>query len=578
MIKEIWNTLTPSGKRSLSLSVTGFTLYALSGIAMMYIVLKALEAVISGSGNLLWYWVALVACLLIKGGSNILADVRKHYAGFDIVYQVRKNIIYRLKEFSLGFYTNERLGEISTIIHKDVDKMEMVVGHVWTRMLADFIVSAILLTALVVYDPKMALLMISALPVAVLFLTLGLKRGERLEEKAGNDLADMVSVFVEYVKGIPLLKAFSESRRFEKKVEQTARDFGQSSKAVSRNRAAVLAVYGLIIDVSFWIMLTAGLLLLLMGKLPVYGFLLFAIISREFYKPFLALESHWVNYLTVTDSYRRIKKITEAETVPEPERPIHPTEYAISFEDVSFSYEEGGFTMQNISFHTPAQTLTALVGGSGSGKTTITNLLLRFWDVTDGAIRIGGVDVRDMSYDELLGSVSIVMQNVQLFADTIEGNIRLGKAAATQEEIITAAKKARIHDFIMSLPDGYQTMIGENGVGLSGGQKQRLSIARAFLKDAPILLLDEITSNVDPVNEALIQEAISELAKDRTVLVIAHHLSTIRSADQILVFQDGRIVQSGQHETLLSDSDGYYHKLWNARGSKEVNANEGLCG
>lgn len=578
MIKEIWNTLTPSGKRSLSLSVTGFTLYALSGIAMMYIVLKSLEVVMSGSSVLLWYWIALAACLLIKGGSNILADVKKHHAGFDIVFQIRKNIIYRLKAFSLGFYTNERLGEISTIIHKDVDKMEMVVGHVWTRMLADFIVSAILLTALVVYDPKMALLMISALPVAVLFLTLGLKRGERLEEKAGNDLADMVSVFVEYVKGIPLLKAFSESRRFEEKVEQTARDFGQSSKAVSRNRAAVLAVYGLIIDVSFWIMLTAGLLLLLTGKLPVYGFLLFAIISREFYKPFLALESHWVNYLTVTDSYRRIKKITEAETVPEPERPIHPTEYAISFEDVSFSYEEGGFTMQNISFHTPAQTLTALVGGSGSGKTTITNLLLRFWDVTDGAIRIGGVDVQDMSYDELLGSVSIVMQNVQLFADTIEGNIRLGKAAATQEEIITAAKKARIHDFIMSLPDGYQTMIGENGVGLSGGQKQRLSIARAFLKDAPILLLDEITSNVDPVNEALIQEAISELAKDRTVLVIAHHLSTIRSADQILVFQGGRIVQSGQHETLLSDSDGYYHKLWNARGSKEVNANEGLCG
>lgn len=578
MIKEIWNTLTLGGKRALSLSVTGFTLYALSGIAMMYIVLKSLEAVMSGSSVLLWYWIALAACLLIKGGSNILADVKKHHAGFDIVFQIRKNIIYRLKAFSLGFYTNERLGEISTIIHKDVDKMEMVVGHVWTRMLADFIVSAILLTALVVYDPKMALLMISALPVAVLFLTLGLKHGERLEEKAGNDLADMVSVFVEYVKGIPLLKAFSESRRFEEKVEQTARDFGQSSKAVSRNRAAVLAVYGLIIDVSFWIMLTAGLLLLLTGKLPVYGFLLFAIISREFYKPFLALESHWVNYLTVTDSYRRIKKITEAETVPEPERPIHPTEYTISFEDVSFSYEEGGFTMQNISFHTPAQTLTALVGGSGSGKTTITNLLLRFWDVTDGAIRIGGVDVRDMSYDELLGSVSIVMQNVQLFADTIEGNIRLGKAAATQEEIITAAKKARIHDFIMSLPDGYQTMIGENGVGLSGGQKQRLSIARAFLKDAPILLLDEITSNVDPVNEALIQEAISELAKDRTVLVIAHHLSTIRSADQILVFQDGRIVQSGQHETLLSDSDGYYHKLWNARGSKEVNANEGLCG
>ena len=569
MIKEIWNTLTPSGKRSFSLSVMGFTLYALSGTAMMYIVLKALKAIISGGGNLLWYWACLAACLLIKGSSNILADVRKHYAGFDIVYQVRKNIIYRLKEFSLGFYTNERLGEISTIIHKDVDKMEMVVGHVWTRMLADFIVSVVSLTALAVYSPKMALLMVSALPVAILFLVLGLKRAKRLEKEAGNDLADMVSVFVEYVKGIPLLKAFSESRRFEKKVEQTARDFGQSSKAVSGNRAAVLSVYGFIIDVSFWIMLTAGLLLLLTGKLPVYGFLLFAIISREFYKPFLALESHWVDYLMVTDSYRRIKKISEAETVSEPEKPIHPTEYSISFEDVSFSYEEGGFTMQDISFRTPARTLTALVGGSGSGKTTITNLLLRFWDVTDGAIRIGDVDVRDISYDELLGSVSIVMQDVRLFADTIEGNIRLGKAAASREEIVTAAKKARIHDSIMSLPDGYQTMIGENGVGLSGGQKQRLSIARAFLKDAPILLLDEITSNVDPVNEALIQEAISELAKDRTVLVIAHHLSTIRSADQILVFQDGRIVQSGQHEALLSDTKGYYYKLWNCTNKRD---------
>lgn len=577
MIKEIWNMLTAGGKRSLALSVTGFTLYALSGIAMMYIVLKSLEAVISGEPVLVWYWVALAACLLIKGSSNILADVRKHYAGFDIVYQIRKNIIYRLKEFSLGFYTNERLGEISTIIHKDVDSMEMVVGHVWTRMLADFIVSASLLIALLIYSPQMALLMVSALPVALLFLVLGLKRANRLEEKAGNELADMVSVFVEYVKGIPLLKAFSESRRFEEKVEQSARSYGQSSKATSRNRAFVLAIYGFIIDVSFWIMLTAGFFLLLTGKVDAFGFLLFAIISKEFYKPFLAMESHWVNYLKVTDSFRRIRKVTEAETVSEPENPKSPAEYSISFEDVAFSYEEGGFAMKDISFTTPAHTLTALVGSSGSGKTTVTNLLLRFWDVTDGAIRIGSVDVRDMRYDELLGSVSIVMQNVQLFADTIEGNIRLGKAAATQEEIIEAAKKARIHDFILSLPDGYQTKIGENGVGLSGGQKQRLSIARAFLKDAPILLLDEITSNVDPVNEALIQEAISELAKDRTVLVIAHHLSTIRSADQILVFQDGQIVQSGQHEALLSDEGGYYHKLWNAR-DKEVRADEQLCG
>ena len=192
----------------------------------------------------------------------------------------------------------------------------------------------------------------------------------------------------------------------------------------------------------------------------------------------------------------------------------------------------------------------------------MTNLLLRFWDVRQGAVRIGDVDVRDMAYDELLGSVSIVMQDVKLFADTIGENIRLGKAGAADDEVIRAAKRARIHDFIVSLPDGYRTIVGENGTGLSGGQKQRISIARAFLKDAPILLLDEITSSVDPVNEALLQEAISELAKDRTVLVVAHHLNTIRSADQILVFENGAIVQAGTHEALLSETDGVYCRLW----------------
>ncbi|MCR5061722.1 MAG: ABC transporter ATP-binding protein/permease, partial [Treponema sp.] len=403
------------------------------------------------------------------------------------------------------------------------------------------------------------------------------KRAEKLEKANGDRLADMVSLFVEYVKGIPLLKAFSESRQFEQKVMKSADLFGQSSKKLSKNRAAVLTLYDFIIDVSFCIMLCGGFILLLQGKVAVYDFLFFAIISREFYKPFFALESHWVNYLSVTDSYKRIKKITEAPVVKEPALPVYPMNYSISFENVSFSYEEGGFKMNNVSFETPSNTLTALVGASGSGKTTVTNLLLRFWDVEKGAIKIGGIDVRDMSYDELLASVSIVMQNVQLFSDTIEGNIRLGKACATRDEIIDAAKKARIHDFIMSLPQGYDTVLGENGAGLSGGQKQRLSIARAFLKDAPVLLLDEITSNVDPVNEALIQQAISELAKNRTVLVIAHHLSTIKNADQILVFKDGNIVQRGKHSALVKDKDDYYPRLWNAGNTKKQVENASYC-
>ncbi|QNK39815.1 ABC transporter ATP-binding protein [Caproicibacter fermentans] len=320
-----------------------------------------------------------------------------------------------------------------------------------------------------------------------------------------------------------------------------------------------------------------GVIFVLNGSLNLMNYLIYIMISKEFYKPFTAMESHWMNYLKVTDSYRRIRKVLDAQIVEEPKQPLQPKGSDIEFRNVNFFYEEDEFEMKNISFKISANTLTALVGESGSGKTTVTNLLLRFWDVQDGSIQIGGVDVRNMSYDDLLGSISIVMQNVQLFADTIEGNIRIGKARATNKEIIEAAKKARIHDFIMSLPQGYKTVIGENGATLSGGQKQRISIARAFLKDASIVVLDEVTSNVDPVNEALIQEAISELTKNRTVLVIAHHLSTIRSADQILVFRKGEIVERGSHEELLNEG-GYYNKLFDAQSFKEktIDTEKGL--
>ena len=220
--------------------------------------------------------------------------------------------------------------------------------------------------------------------------------------------------------------------------------------------------------------------------------------------------------------------------------------------------------MNGVNFSVPEKTMTALVGESGSGKTTVTNLLLRFYDVQGGSITLGGIDIRDIPYDELLDRISIVMQNVQLFDNTIEENIRVGKKEATKEEIIEAAKKAKIHDFIMGLPKGYETDIGENGGLLSGGQRQRISIARAFLKDAPILILDEMTSNVDPVNESLIQDAITELAKNRTVIVIAHHLKTIQKADQILVFQKGCLIEKGKHDELL-EKDAYYARLWKAQ-------------
>ena len=567
MVREILGRMTSAGRRMMSISIAAFSIYALSSVAMAFVVLAAIHSVLAGPADLVPCWVALICLLLVKGASGIVADKQKHCAGFDLVLEIRIAVVRRLKSLSLGFYTGERLGEIGDIVHKDIDNMEMVVGHLWTRMAADFIVAAILLAAAILVDWRMALLMVSTLPAALALLAAGLKKAQALEGRCGDDAADMTSLFVEYVKGVPLLKAFAESEALNRRLEATVASFGESSKAASRNRALVLSAYGLVADLAFVVMAAVGALLVQNGSLPLFVYIGFIVASVEFYKPFFAMESHWMNYLKVRDSFRRIEKIVRASVVPEPDEPRVPSAHSIGFDRVRFSYGRDSFELSEATFTVPEHTMTALVGESGSGKSTLTNLLLRFWDVDAGSVSIGGVDVRDIPYDDLLASISVVMQDVRLFADTIEGNIRIGKAGATHEEVVEAAKKARIHEFVMSLPQGYETPIGENGVGLSGGQKQRLSVARAFLKDAPILVLDEMTSSVDPVNEVLMQKAVSALAQNRTVLVVAHHLSTIRSADQIIVMRQGEIVQRGTHEQLLEESAGYYRTLWE-RGAK----------
>ena len=567
MVREILGRMTSAGRRMMSISIAAFSIYALSSVAMAFVVLAAIHSVLAGPADLVPCWVALICLLLVKGASGIVADKQKHCAGFDLILEIRIAVVRRLKSLSLGFYTGERLGEIGDIVHKDIDNMEMVVGHLWTRMAADFIVAAILLAAAILVDWRMALLMVSTLPAALALLAAGLKKAQALEGRCGDDAADMTSLFVEYVKGVPLLKAFAESEALDRRLEATVASFGESSKAASRNRALVLSAYGLVADLAFVVMAAGGALLVQNGSLPLFVYIGFIVASVEFYKPFFAMESHWMNYLKVRDSFRRIEKIVRASVVPEPEEPRVPSAHSIGFDRVRFSYGRDSFELSEATFTVPEHTMTALVGESGSGKSTLTNLLLRFWDVDAGSVSVGGVDVRDIPYDDLLASISVVMQDVRLFADTIEGNIRIGKAGATHEEVVEAAKKACIHEFVMSLPQGYETPIGENGVGLSGGQKQRLSVARAFLKDAPILVLDEMTSSVDPVNEVLMQKAVSALAQNRTVLVVAHHLSTIRSADQIIVMRQGEIVQRGTHEQLLEESAGYYRTLWE-RGAK----------
>ena len=566
MFREMLKLLTKTGKRDLIISSVFFALYGLSSIAMIVIVFSILFQIFEGTSlDMLYkYFIAIGLLVVFKGICNMVADMKKHSAGFDIVQQIRERMIIKLKKFSLGFYTNERLGEINTILHKDVDNMSLVVGHMWSRMFGDFLIGAVVFVGLANIDIKLALIMAVSVPIALAFLYMTIKQSEKIENQNNSALLDMVSLFVEYVRGIPVLKSFWENKSLDNELMNKTKKFGETSKAASRFKAKQLSIFGFLLDIGYLILLIAGTILVVKGNLDVLNFIIFAVISKEFYKPFASMEQHYMYYVSAVDSYERLSRILYADIIPDKADGIIPKQNNIAFENIKFSYEEDEFKMENLSFDIAEKRVTALVGESGSGKTTITNLLLRFYDVHKGKITLGGTDIRDIPYDELLDRISIVMQNVQLFDNTIEENIKVGKKGATKEEIIEAAKKARIHDFIMSLPKGYETDIGENGGILSGGQRQRISIARAFLKDAPILILDEMTSNVDPVNESLIQDAITELAKNRTVLVVAHHLKTIQKADQILVFQKGNLLEKGKHGELL-EKDGYYTKLWKAQ-------------
>ncbi|HGI4011557.1 TPA: ABC transporter ATP-binding protein [Streptococcus agalactiae] len=566
MFREMLKLLTKTGKRDLIISSVFFALYGLSSIAMIVIVFSILFQIFDGTSlaSLYKYFIAIGLLVVFKGICNMVADMKKHSAGFDIVQQIRERMIIKLKKFSLGFYTNERLGEINTILHKDVDNMSLVVGHMWSRMFGDFLIGAVVFVGLASIDLKLAILMAVSVPIALIFLYLTIKQSEKIENQNNSALLDMVSLFVEYVRGIPVLKSFSNNKSLDNELMNKTKKFGETSKSASRFKAKQLSIFGFLLDIGYLVLLIAGTIFVVKGNLDVLNFIIFAVISKEFYKPFASMEQHYMYYVSAVDSYERLSRILYADVIPDKVNGIVPMDNDIAFENIDFSYEKDEFKMEKLSFSIAEKTMTALVGESGSGKTTITNLLLRFYDMHKGKITLGGTDIRDIPYDELLDRISIVMQNVQLFDNTIEENIKVGKKGATKEEIIEAAKKARIHDFIMSLPKGYETDIGENGGILSGGQRQRISIARAFLKDAPILILDEMTSNVDPVNESLIQDAITELAKNRTVLVVAHHLKTIQKADQILVFQKGNLLEKGKHGELL-EKDGYYTKLWKAQ-------------
>lgn len=503
--------------------------------------------------------VGIVLGVIIRMVLRYLVDINQSGVGYEIFARERMSFGDRIKRFPMGFFSEGNIGNVTSVITNDISFVEEhgmdTLGKITSSLLGILISCCFLLYL----NWQTALAMIAAVGLFAISFSVMQKVAAAESKNQQEAQNQLVGTVIEYIKGMPVVKAFNLAGDSHK---STARDFKRLSEAQVRfeKRFAVpmiftqcFTVFGIaaMICVCGIVGLNGGI------ELPyVIGISVFAF---ELVAPMFVLAG--ISAFRVADaSLDRYENVRRTEVIDDSGADIKLNNFDVEFENVTFGYEEQD-VLKNISFRVPQHSMTALVGKSGCGKSTIVNLAARFWDADSGAVKIGGINVKDMTTESLLKNISVVFQNVYLFNDTVFNNVAFGKKGATREEVIEACKKARCHEFISELENGYDTVIGEGGSTLSGGEKQRISIARAILKDAPIVLLDEATASVDPDNEAYIQQAISEMIKGKTLIVIAHKLPSIMNANQILMIEDGRIIERGTHTELLS-SNGAYSELW----------------
>lgn len=508
----------------------------------------------------------LILCLILLAQAIAYFFVRKKtYMDICVGFakstkKARITMGEHLRKLSMGFYSKRDAGDLSTVLLRDYFEVENLAAGLIPQVsviLVRLILSIILLS---IFDWRMMLALMLVIPIALPFAFLSYKSMGKVSTKLLEIQQEAASRTLEYVGGIQTLKAFNLAGEHFTALKDTFKNQRKNSIKMESAAAPIGMVGRFILNCGIGVVMLCGALFLTKGELTPFFYLVFLLIALNIYQPIMIIFSFISDYARTNRSAERIDELNNEKSLTEPQKELIPTNTDIEFKNVSFSYSNKE-VLHNISLKLKAKSLTALVGPSGSGKSTVTRLIARFWDVNKGEITLGGVPITKITSDTLLSKISMVFQDVYLFHDTIEENIRMGKPNATKEEIINAAKTAACHDFIMSLPNGYDTIVGEGGSTLSGGEKQRISIARALLKNAPIVLLDEATASLDPENEVLIQQAISALVADKTVIVIAHRLQSISNADQIIVLKDGQIFEQGTHESLMKQN-GVYYNLW----------------
>ena len=531
--------------------------------ALVFYIIKELTKRVPDFSLTYSYVSYAIGAILISMLAFFLSGVLSHIAAFNILYGLRKTLTNKVGVLPMGYLSHRNSGAFKKIISDDVERIETFVAH----QIPDFVKAAALplLTISYLFKEDWRLALISCLPLVVLALIMPLmlgKKNQHLTEKYHHSLEELSSGIVEYVRAMPVMKIFQQSAETFEKYGKKVYTFHRFVSDWIRHSSAPFAIFMSFASNAMLPVLALGLYLYFRQGVSLPTLLLFLILGTGYMRPLFVMSNMVMQLQLIEQGVQQIDAILTQPILPEGKTSEQPQNHDICFDQVSFAYEADRYVLEDISFTAKEGTITALVGPSGAGKSTVGQLLSRFWDVTKGRITIGGIDICEFPTEVLMRQVSFVFQDSFMFQQTMYENIRMGMDK-TKDEVIAAAKAAQLHDFIMSLPQGYETRFGQSGVHLSGGEQQRFQLARAILKDAPILVLDEATAFADPENEHKIQEAFAQLIRGKTVFVIAHRLSTITTADQIIVFEKGHINAVGTHNELLQKSL-LYQRMWDA--------------
>ena len=494
----------------------------------------------------------------------IAALMCSHLSAFRVATNLRLAVSEHLAVLPLGFAETFGSGKLRKIIHESTGAAETYLAHQLPDQYNAIATPVGLLVLLLAFDWRLGLL--SLAPVALAFLIMSAMTGRRMADKMrqyGNALESMSNEAVEYVRGIPVVKTFGQSVFSFKKFKATIDEYEKWVIAYTKELRMPMMLYTAAINGVFAFLIVGGLLFTRNGVTSEFllNLLFYIIITPVISLTLTRIMYMSENELVVADALARVDSVLDAEPVPEDDHPRHPKDASVSLKDVHFSYDGKTDVIKGVSLKIQPGQMVAFVGPSGGGKSTLANLICRFFDVQSGSVRVGGADVRDIPKEELMDTISFVFQNSRLLKGSILDNVRLGRPQATEAEVLAALKAAQCMDIVEKFPEGIHTVIGTKGVYLSGGEQQRIAIARAMLKNAPILILDEATAFADPDNEAKVQAAFAQLAKGKTVLMIAHRLSTVANADCIYVVQDGQIVESGTKDELCAQN-GLFARMW----------------